>query len=165
MADVLEWFQCKSCGRRHRWRADLAGKSITCACGRTVDCPDVELTDTSGLSGTGHETIAETASSPADQAFAQSFGGDGPAAADYVPPPRVGKGLFGLSVQGEFVFWSIMSLLGLAMLIHAVITTFWWYITLAVLIAPLSFWQWRRAKRVWQGPRKFWTAVEKSLGG
>lgn len=166
VADVLEWFQCKSCGRRHRWRADLAGKSTKCSCGQMVVCPDVDFGNSSSA-GTGHETVVETADRAHDPSFDQSFlNGDGAAGAnDYVPPPRMGKGLFGLSVQGEFVFWSVMSLLGLAMLIHAIITTFWWYIAAAVLIAPLSFWQWHRAKRIWQGPRKFWTAVEKSLGG
>ncbi|HVZ93389.1 MAG TPA: hypothetical protein VG797_02655 [Phycisphaerales bacterium] len=170
MPGVLEWIQCKACGRRQRWRADLAGKTIQCSCGADIYVPEVDLTGTGGGGGsstgtgmgTGHETMVETADDRG--AFDQSFlnpskNGE----AEYVPPRRMGKALFGLSVQGEFLFWSIMALLGLSMLIHAAITRFWWYIALAVLIAPLSFWQWRRAKRIWQGPRKFWKAVEQSL--
>lgn len=36
---IIEWFQCKGCGRRHRWQADLAGKEVECACGDWVACP------------------------------------------------------------------------------------------------------------------------------
>lgn len=163
MAEVLEWFQCKGCGRRHRWRADIAGRNIQCSCGGTVLCPEVDVSD---ASRSPHDTLVETADSE-DSAFGASFKAQPAAAGDdtYSPPVRMGRGLFGLSVQGEFVFWSVMALLGLSMLIHAIITQFWWYIALAVLIAPLSFWMFNRARRIWQGPRSFMKAVEQSLGG
>lgn len=39
MANVLEWVQCSGCGRRHRWKAELVGKAIDCACGKAVPVP------------------------------------------------------------------------------------------------------------------------------
>ena len=38
----LEWVQCRQCGRRQRWKAELAGSEVDCPCGRKVFFPRPE---------------------------------------------------------------------------------------------------------------------------
>src|SRR4051812_592655 len=32
-------FACTSCGRRHRWKRELAGRAVKCACGQVMTYP------------------------------------------------------------------------------------------------------------------------------
>lgn len=68
MASVLEWVQCKSCGRRHRWKADLVGTDLACSCGGKVPVPSVEQAGHSS----GHGTSAGTAGFDAEDTLVDS---------------------------------------------------------------------------------------------
>jgi len=79
---------------------------------------------------------------------------------------RKTRGLFGLRLGGEVLLFGILSLIGLACAILAIIVGnyFWWYIVAAILIGPISwlkFWdRWRR----WTAGRSWVDAVAEALG-
>lgn len=113
----------------------------------------------SSAAGELGDTLVETVDSPTARSPADSI-----AASTFATTPSVkirhrGDGPFGLTTNGQFVLWTVLSLLGLAMVIHAIITHFWWYIALAVVLAPLSFWKWNRIRRRWQRGRPFLRAL------
>lgn len=77
VASVLEWVQCKSCGRRHRWKAELVGTDIVCSCGGKIPVPSVDQSGhgTRGGSGGGfdaEDTIVDP--SMTNEAAAMSAG-------------------------------------------------------------------------------------------
>ena len=45
MPETIEWVQCRSCGRRYRWTADIAGCELECACGSTFNAPRLGESD------------------------------------------------------------------------------------------------------------------------
>lgn len=167
MALAQDWFQCKSCGRRQKWRVEIAGTTIECRCGAIVECPaGPTLTTPTEVIGAA-DTIIESADSPSaaspiltDEDLASITLADTSGSIPISPAARA----VARRANKRFVIWTIMMLLGLAMLIHAIITQFWWYIALAVLITPLSLWKFLSAKRAWQGNRRFWRAVAESVG-
>lgn len=165
MADLLEWFQCKSCGRRFRWNADIAGTQIRCDCGSPVLCPELE-----GFAGapdpSSSQTVIETvdsptAMSPNDAVLAEQF--EMPDSSD--PAQRVAikhknTGAFGLTTNGQCLMWFIFSLVGFALVAHAIITTFWWYITAAAIFAPIAFIKFNFVCRRWKRGRSLMTALK-----
>ncbi len=64
----------------------------------------------------------------------------------------------------RLLIWTIMMLIGLALLIHAIITQWRVYIALTVVFAPVSFWMFLKTKRAFQRGKGFWDAVGESLG-
>ena len=148
MPETLEWFQCKACGRRHRWRADIAGTEIVCTCGASAFCPEVEVFADADASDTIAGGAAE-AGGPA-RALRRADAGaeiEGPAQA-----PRTYKGS-GLSPFAKALLWSFGAALGFTLLIHALVVQTWWYIALTVLWTPYSFLRFVKARRRWQGNR------------
>lgn len=172
MAEALEWFQCKQCGRRQRWVAEWAGRSLTCSCGQKVICPSgpelsdttlgdtlIETTDTRGSGSTWSEIIER----------------------EVKTSPRVAERLaYGATVSAKaareanraFVKWGILLLIGVAMVIHAIVLfphhrtewAFWIYGALALLIAPLSIVKFRVALLRWRRGRPLMLALAQTLG-
>lgn len=173
MGNALEWFQCKKCGRRHRWTAEIAGTSITCHCGTPVSCPrgaSAPASTSSGNSVAGRsaqsfsDTVIEDTESPSALSPFDVF--DRPEIqVSAVEEVDRALSLEEITSARRFFVWFGMMLFGLTMLIHALITQFWWYITLAVIFAPVSFWMFHKARRRWQRGRPFFQALVRSLGG
>lgn len=171
MADILEWFQCKSCGRRYRWNADIAGTEVRCQCGTPILCPELDSYSTrSGASEqTGSQTVIETvdsptAMSPGDSVLAEQF--EMPDVEDKsqrVAIKHKNTGAFGLTTNGLCLMWFILSLLGVALVIHAVVTTFWWYIAGAAIFAPIAFVKFFLVSRRWRRGRTWMTALRHTL--
>lgn len=172
---VLEWFQCKTCGRRHRWRAELAGTEIPCACGAMVFCPELEVFgETPGASDTLLDPAASAtrqrpvlepeveARFPAEDAgMLEVEGGSGAHAP--VSYTKV-KGLFGMSRTGEFIFWILAAAVGFTFCVFAAVLWDRYWAIPAGLWGPFSFWKVYRAKDRWQGNRTFSRAVRETLG-
>jgi len=157
VSETLEWFQCKGCGRRHRWQADIAGSEIACPCGATVTCPEVETFADPDPA----DTVAEASLSGARRAVR------GPSAASeaLVAPaaPRTVRGQ-GLTPFTKALLWSIGAAIGFALLMHAIIVQLWWYIALTVVWTPLSFWKFIKARKRWQGNRSLKRAFLEQVG-
>lgn len=164
MPEAVEWVQCKKCGRRQRWIAELAGKTIQCGCGTDIDCPrGIDLNEPAARSGadTFSDTIIEAADavsarSPYEALDREYFEIQATTA---LPPTleerRATKG---------FYIWTFGMLFGLSMLIHAIITQWQVYIIIAAIAVPITFWKFFRAKRRWQKGRSFSEALSRSLG-
>lgn len=164
MPEALEWFQCKKCGRRQRWVAELAGKTFKCSCGSPVTCPKgvdmsepAQARNTDGsFSDTMFEETGESTHSPYETLDPEIFSIEAEAAA----PPTLEE----VRATKSFYVWTAGMLFGLAMLIHAFITQWTAYIVLASIAVPITFWKFYRAKRRWQKGRSFSTALTRSLG-
>jgi hypothetical protein len=194
VASVLEWIQCKTCGRRHRWKAELVGTDLACSCGAKVPVPSVDP----GATGSGafdpEDTLvdpsltneaAAISDAPAkrgddleiEEAPARSKAGTmagkkaaaaGPAKVTmYGDTPMVVKkaGLFGLSRQNEMVVFLGLTLLAFIMVVHALIVQTLWYIILSVLLVPIALWKFIPAYKTWRGNRSFKRAWAESFGG
>ncbi len=153
MAETLEWFQCKGCGRRHRWQADIAGTEIDCQCGAAVLCPEVEVFAGEDPS----DTVVDPSSSAVMRARRSQSGGQSPAsggAGAYVAPaaPRTVR-MGGLTPFMKALLWSIGAAVGFILLVHALVVQTWWYIALTVLWTPFSFMRFLKARKKWQGNR------------
>ena len=150
MTETLEWFQCKSCGRRHRWQADVAGTEVKCQCGVMVLCPEVEVF----APGDPSDTVADPASSGVLRARgtrAASGGADTFEAAPAAAPRTVRGG--GLTPFTKALLWSIGAAIGFVLFVHAVVVQTWWYIGLTVIWTPFSFLKFLKARKRWQGNR------------
>lgn len=165
MAEALEWFQCASCGRRQRWAAELAGKTVRCRCGAEVLCPKgVGLNEPhAGRTGSEQfeETIVEDAESASAAGMYQTYVDTCPEITEEVQLPRT---LEEIRATKRFFIWAIGFLIGLAMLIHAVITRWPVYITAAAILVPITFWKFHTARRRWQKGRPFFKVLARSLG-
>lgn len=164
MAQVLEWFQCKACGRRHRWKAEIAGTEIECACGEGVLCPALDVaSDPSDGSGTG---VAPSAAAPADADALpdEVIALEGEEGAGEIRYQRKrGAGLFGMGRFGEMVFWMVGAAIGFALLVHAIVLQWPAYVVATVIWAPISFWMARRKLKRWQGNRSLVRAIEEEF--
>lgn len=166
MPEALEWFQCRGCGRRQRWRADIAGKTVLCSCGTELLCPEgAKLTDTIG----GGDTIIEDVDSPT--AVSPSVdGGDvrSQLAREAESAPRAAlspaQAAMAKRASTRFLIWTVLMLVGLSLAIHAVITQWPIYIGLTLAFFPVSLWQFVKAKRRFQRGRRFWDSVGEALG-
>lgn len=164
MAEALEWFQCKTCGRRQRWVAELAGRTFKCSCGGSVTCPKgVDLGDSAvgkdraaSFSDTMFEETGESTRSPYETLDPEYFSIEAEAAA----PPTLEE----VRATKSFYVWTAGMLFGLAMLIHAIITQWTAYIVLAAIVVPITFFKFYRAQRRWRKGRSFSTALSRSLG-
>ena len=171
MAQVLEWFQCKKCGRRHRWTADNAGKDIPCGCGTSVRCPlGAGLDDSSMKTSAGalSDTLIEDAELAGQLALTENealkqLGVEG---GGVVKRPLTAEERRNAKV---FFIWFGVALVGFAMVVHVIFLAsywpqFWWYTVLAVLIAPLSTYKANRARRRFQKEQRFFDALGRYLG-
>lgn len=172
MTEALEWFQCKECGRRQRWTAEWAGKRLTCSCGAKVICPTGPQNDTAGAG----DTLIESADAPSTTStWAQIIDREvrsSPKAATSLARPGSVTSAAARAASKLFLIWTIVLLVGVAMLIHVAILwptrhtfwPFWIYAGVAVLTAPLALFKYGSAKRRWQRGRSFMEAFAQSLG-
>jgi len=164
VSEFVEWVQCKSCGRRHRWQAEIAGRQIRCDCGSRVFIPEV---DVSGEQADPDATIVETVDSPTavspgvgEQIDVDIFGGSDSAGA---MRRMKGSGLFGLGAFGEVLVFFCFALVGFVLFVHAVIVQTVWYIVLTVLITPVAFWKFNKKRKSWQGNRSLSRALRETI--
>lgn len=162
MTETLEWFQCKGCGRRHRWSADIAGTELECSCGQAVACPEVEFI----ADGDASDTVLD----PGSTAGRRAAAGRGPARAEAEfdvaaapAAPRTYRG-GGLSPFTRALLWSIGAAFGFMLIVHAVIVQSWVYIALTVLWTPFSFMKFLQARKKWQGNRSLKRAFLEQVG-
>lgn len=165
MPEALEWFQCRKCGRRQRWAAELAGKTVQCSCGAPVECPKgAALSDSAvpNRGGSFTDTLVESTDSPTAASPYDSLDPEFFEVQQEVTdlPPTIEE----VRSTKSFYIWTGGMLFGLAMLIHAIITQWTVYIVLASLFVPITFWKFFRAKRRWQKGRPFSVALARSLG-
>lgn len=171
LAQTLEWFQCKGCGRRHRWQADIAGAEIECSCGKTVFCPeldvfgDVDSPSDTVVSRTGAPVMGPAGLGsdhfPAEFVPIEGEAYDPDAAPSY-QRKRAG-GLFGMGPFGETVFWLVGAAVGFTLIVHAIVLQWPIYIALTVIWTPLSFWKFHKKLKRWQGNRSLLRAFEEEF--
>ena len=162
MTETLEWFQCKTCGRRHRWSADIAGTEVDCACGEAVVCPEVEFQ----ADGDASDTVMDPGSTGGRRAAAARRAPDAAVEFDAGAPPvapRTYRGS-GLSPFTRALLWSIGAAIGFMLIVHAVIVQSWVYIALTVLWTPFSFLMFLKARKKWQGNRSLKRAFLEQVG-
>jgi len=159
MTETLEWFQCKGCGRRHRWQADIAGTEVECSCGATVLCPEVEVFKEPDP----EDTVADPGASGAHRSrIGRAAAGPQEVATDVVAPRTYRGG--GLSPFMKALLWSIGAAVGFILIIHALIVQTWWYIALTVIWTPISFAKFLKARKKWQGNRSLKRAFLEQVG-
>jgi len=163
MTETLEWFQCKACGRRHRWQADIAGTEIECHCGKPVLCPALEVFSEPDPADTAMDPGASRGLRGAKAGPIRRMEGEFDVEAP-VAAPRTYRGS-GLSPFAKALLWSIGAAIGFVLLMHAVIVQLWWYIALTVIWTPLSFWKFLKARKRWQGNRSLKRAFLEQVGG
>jgi len=164
VSSVIEWVQCKNCGRRHRWQAEHAGTHIACSCDHRVFIPEVDI---AGGQTDPDATIIETVDSPTaasprtdDDIDASVFGGTGELGA---MRRSKGSGVFGLDAFGEVILYFVFAIIGFSLLAHALIVQTIWYIVLAVLFTPVAFYKFNLKRRAWQGNRSLSRALKETL--
>lgn len=154
---LIEWYQCPKCGRRERWRAEIAGAEVECICGAWVFCPDVEDLDRADEPVEGELVARVQAPRDADAVDDELILTDEPTD-EQKQRQRIRKlgriGAFGLTACGRTVVWFVLSLLGFALLVHAIYLQTPPYIVSAAVIAPVSWFMLWRAKREWLAGRR-----------
>lgn len=159
-----ETFRCYVCQRQFRWRPEISGRTLECKCGAKVRCP--ELHD--GTS-TAHEALDDTAT---DVVLEEVFDDFTPGRAEdednsVVRISYAGyKGIFGLTLGGEVLFYAVLSAIGLAFTALCLVTVvwenyrnFWPYLVGAVLIGPYSWWRLRDRWRRYARGRAVWRVI------
>jgi uncharacterized membrane protein YqjE len=169
---VLEWFQCKKCGRRQRWIADNAGKEITCQCGAQIVCPAGPSMDDSSLrtaTGVLSDTLVEDVDAAAESAIAasdstQTLRRIGVERAEVhrrlmTPQERI--------ATKQAMIWLGVALMGLTVLVYALFLMpyrNWWTTTIAVVFGLFTLWKFNKARLRWQKGRPIMEALSHSLG-
>lgn len=162
------WVQCGACGRRHRWREELAGRNVACVCGGDVKYPL-------------ERPAAAKAQAPLRDESKGEFGVDldavfdslGAAESDHLAHDagallrRRHRGLFRLSLEGELVVYGVFALVGVACTILAILVGKYFvpYIVAAVLVGPASWWLFWKRWRLWTKDRTLWQALSQVISG
>ncbi|MFG0293217.1 MAG: hypothetical protein ACF8MJ_08690 [Phycisphaerales bacterium JB050] len=154
---LIEWYQCPKCGRRERWRAEIAGAEVECLCGAWVLCPDVDELDASSVSTTedSSEGLVAIVQAPrdadaVDDELIETV--DEPSAEEKKRQRvhRLGRiGVFGLTACGRVVLWFVLSLAGFTLIVFALYMQTSVYIASASVVAPVSWFCLWRAQREW----------------
>ncbi len=160
-------FACYSCGRRYRWRAEIAGKSLRCHCGVKVRCPeprDDTVTAGQSLDDTVTDVELEEHFDHIDPESAAAAAEREEQAVEFRRLPQ--KGMFGWPMGREVLFWGVLSLIGLALSILAAITRehFIPYSIAAVLVGPYSWWRLWKAWPRWTQGRPWTDCLAQALG-
>jgi len=154
---LIEWYQCPKCGRRERWRAEIAGAEVECICGAWVFCPDVDDLSEEESEERGEVVARVQAPRDSNGVDDELIQTDQPTAEEQKRQRirRLGRiGLFGLTACGRTVVWFVLSLLGFALLVHALYLQTNFYIASAAVVAPISWFMLWRALREWLGGRR-----------
>jgi len=212
--DIPESFSCFACGRKYRWREEIAGKSLRCKCGEKIRVPtssedtvtgkpsmedtvQTPLTETLGGSGTEiglgglnqdndvptmtfdadesgdgegdmEDTVADVElGEHLDQMEAEEERGVTEKSDELVEYRRVPqKGIFGKPIGFEVALFGLLSLVGVVCAIMAAfLWKYWmWWIGLAVLIGPYSWYRLHRAWPRWMQGRSWFEIVGEMLG-
>lgn len=155
---LIEWYQCPKCGRRERWRAEIAGAEVECVCGAWVFCPDPKNKDASGTHEAVEGELVAKLQAPrdADGIDNELIETDEFTSEEY-QHQRIRKlgrvGAFGLTACGRAVIWFALSLLGFTLLVHALYLQTPFYIASAAVVAPISWFMLWRSKREWLAGR------------
>ncbi|MEO1129297.1 MAG: hypothetical protein AAFX05_06245 [Planctomycetota bacterium] len=170
MSEFLEWYQCKACGRRYRWRAEIAGQAQECVCGAEVFCPELDVFG--APEGPGDtltaQPLAGLREAPAGSSLEPAF--DEPEfvpAGPTEPAPALPERPRGAPQRGLFrvaIAWLVGVLLGIALVVHAIIVQATWSIISAAVWMPLSLTLFWFARERWQGGRSLRRAIEDELG-
>jgi len=145
---TLDTFQCYVCNRVFRWSPEISGKTIECKCGAKVRCP--ELHDGTMTAG---QSLDDTV---ADVVLDEVFDDFQPGQAENIDDQEAihlrnvsrRRGIFGLTLGGEVVFFAITSLIGIAFTVLCIETLiwkrenarrFWPYLVVALVIGPISW--------------------------
>ncbi len=146
--ETTDTFKCYVCNRVFRWSAQISGKTIECKCGAKVRCP--ELHDDTMTAG---EAMDDTV---ADVVLDEVFDDFQPGQADNISDQEAihlrnvsrHRGVFGLSLAGEVVFFGFTSLIGIAFTVLCIVTfiwerentkRFWPYLVVALVVGPISW--------------------------
>ncbi len=166
MVELIEWYQCRGCGRRLKWRAELVGRETECQCGSVVVCPELsgfeleEASPDSTMSATASGSMSGSVIAASQQEVLEVD------LTEEVEPARCvhGEIPWHRHINFKAVCWTGAALFGLSVGIFAVIMAEWPWIVAAVIITPFTFWKWWKCERIWQGPRSLARAVEETLG-
>ena len=168
---LIEWYQCPKCGRRERWRAEIAGAEVECICGAWVLCPDVDDLSESGVHASESvDGLVARVQAPRDADGVDDeliqMEEESPAEAERKRVHRLGRiGAFGLTACGRVILWFAVSLLGFALLVHALYLQTVPYIASAAIVAPVSWFCLWRAQREWLGGRRLLDGVQSLVEG
>lgn len=163
-------FQCYGCGRIFAWKPEISGRSLQCACGSKVRCPELNHDDemiapVAALDDTVADIELEDAMDSIDAAEEVPVGEDADVQELFEARWRY-RGVFGLSLGGEVLFYGGLSIAGIACAILAAILGryFWWWIAAAVIVGPVSWILFYRRWRRWSAGRTIMQALEDAFG-
>ncbi len=161
-------FHCPSCGKAFRWASEIAGRSVRCRCGEKFRCP-TRCDDSRTHAGAGAAALEDTVADveldemldTIDAPTAEPGSESGVDVQELFAARRRSRGLFGMTLGGEVLFYFGMSLAGLAFAILAVILGkyFWWWIAAAVLVGPISWLRLWKRWQTWAAGRSFMVAL------
>ena len=158
-------FRCVECGRRFRWRADIAGRTLRCACGEKIRCPEAH-SDTSTAGQSLDDTVADVALEEHLDHIAtpEAPAHEEPDGAVYRRIPQ--RGMFGWPMGGEVLVWGAASIVGVALAILAVIMLDYYipYTVGALVVGPYSWWRLYHAWPRWTQGRPWLECLGRSLG-
>lgn len=169
-------FHCPSCGKAFRWASEIAGRSVRCRCGEKFRCPASAPStprspdrspagDSRARAADLEDTVAdvelEEMLDTIDSSTAEPGAESGVDVQELFAARRRSRGLFGMTLGAEVLFYFGMSLVGLAFAILAVILGkyFWWWIAAAVLVGPISWVRLWKRWQTWAAGRSFMVAL------
>jgi hypothetical protein len=153
---ALEWVQCTSCGRRHRWQVELANAYIACSCGAEVHMPDLKAFEAAARdpdgtkAGSSATLITLEDRSDVEAGRLSAYQGKGP-------------GLWGMSAFGTFIFWFSLALLGFFFAVHAAIVQVVWSYVGTALFVPVPTFKARQWYKRWLRGRTLTQAMDDQL--
>ena len=175
-----EQFHCPSCGKAFRWASEIAGRSVRCRCGEKFRCPASDRStpgspeaaaaedsrphagaDAAALEDTVADVELDEMLDTIDASTTEPGAESGVDVQELFAARRRSRGLFGMTLGAEVLFYFGMSLLGLAFAILAVILGkyFWWWIAAAVLVGPISWLRLWKRWQTWAAGRSFMVAL------
>jgi len=167
-AAAQAWVQCQSCGRRHRWRDELAGRVVACVCGADVPFPTTRPQPLAAVAAVRDEAAGE-----AGVDLGAVFDNLSEAGSDEQAPDagrllrKRHRGWLNLSLEAELALFGLLSLAGLACTILAIVVGKYFvpYIVAAVVVGPPSWWLFWRRWRLWTRGRTVLQALSQALSG
>jgi len=145
-------FKCYVCERLYRWNDEISGKTIECKCGARVRCPELHG-DTMTAGKSLDDTVADVVLDEVFDRLDQDPSLDEAALVDEQEAVHLSKvtrhrGVFGLSLGGELLFFLATSIIGLAFTLLCFVTIiwekenarrFWPYLVVALAVGPISW--------------------------
>lgn len=158
-------FECFSCGQRFRWSPAVAGRTLRCPCGAKIRCPeprDATFTAAESLDDTVadvelEEHLDQIEADESVEEFIQE-------ATSIRRIPQ--KGMFGWPIGREVFVWGVLTVVGIALGILALLLhKYFIHYTIAfAAVFPYSAYRLRKSWPRWAQGRSWIECVNDTLG-